>query len=593
METEENETMVKCYQKDYPRPQLVRQEWQCLNGEWDFAFDDENRGESENWGAGFAAERRIRVPFTYETEAGGIHDETRHDTVWYQRTLGLTEEELAGKRTVLHFEGCDYLLRLWVNGRYAGSHTGAYSRASFDISKHVTAGRNVIVAMAQDSFSTSQPRGKQRWIPENFGCWYVQTTGIWKTVWLEHTPKSYIDAVKITPDLDNYCVRFDFQVVGGPSCAVGAAVSFCGVPVANCLSTLENGRTTMTVPLSCDHFVDKVMEWSPESPNLYDVQFTLTENGAVAEEVGSYFGLRKIATQDARVLLNNYPVYQRLVLDQGYWKETGLTPPSEEALIEDIDKTVQLGYNGVRKHQKVEDERYLFWCDVKGLYVWSEMAATYTFDDDAVECFTEQWMEIVRQNYNHPSIVTWTPFNESWGVPRVKCDRSQQHFTEAIYHLTKAFDPMRPVIVNDGWQHTVSDIISLHDYGFTGESLLSRLGDKEQITTGQTVMENRRSAFADGYEYKGQPIIVSEFGGIALDDGNGKSWGYGDKAAGEEAFFERLGSVVSAIYRMPYVCGFCYTQITDVQQEVNGLMDMERKFKVDPDRVSRINRNVE
>lgn len=583
--------MVKCYQKDYPRPQLVRMDWTNLNGEWDFAFDDENRGEFAGWCSGFVAEKKILVPFTYETKASGIYDETRHDTVWYQRTLELTEAELREKRTVLHFEGCDYLLKLWVNGVYVGSHTGGYSRASFDVTEAVKSGKNVIVAEAQDSFSTSQPRGKQRWMNDNFGCWYVQATGIWKTVWMEHTATSHIQSVKITPNLNQYNVQFVIKAVCGQNAQITVDVSFGDTQIACSSSSLENGTTIMTVDLHNGQFIDKVMEWSAEEPNLYDVKFTLSENGEQLDVAGSYFGLRDVSTGNARVNLNNYPFYQRLILDQGYWKDSGITPPSEEALVEDIDKIMQLGYNGVRKHQKVEDERFLFWCDVKGLYVWSEMAATYTFDDDAVECFTNQWMEIVRQNYNHPSIITWTPFNESWGVRQVKCDRAQQHFTEAIYHLTKAFDSMRPVIVNDGWQHTISDIISIHDYSYVGEQLLARIGDKEKLMSGEFVMENRRNAFADGYSYQGQPIIVTEYGGIALEDGTHSGWGYGDKVNGEEDFFNRFESLTEAIYSLPYVCGFCYTQVTDVQQEINGLMDMDRNFKVNPERVSRINRH--
>ena len=248
-----------------------------------------------------------------------------------------------------------------------------------------------------------------------------------------------------------------------------------------------------------------------------------------------------------------------------------------------------LGYNGVRKHQKIEDERFLYWCDVKGLYVWSEMAAAYTFSDFAVETFAKQWMEIVLQNYNHPSIITWTPFNESWGIPNIKNNRSQQHFTEAIYHLTKCFDPNRPIVINDGWEHTISDIITLHDYEAEGELLFKRYFEfKDEILSGKVFHNLEKAAIADNYSYQGQPIIISEFGGIALDnDQNG--WGYGNKVSNESAFLERFDSITTAIKQLPFVCGYCYTQVTDVQQEINGLMDIDRNFKVNSEEIKKIN----
>lgn len=259
--------------------------------------------------------------------------------------------------------------------------------------------------------------------------------------------------------------------------------------------------------------------------------------------------------------------------------------------MEDIEKIMALGYNGVRKHQKTEDERFLYWCDVKGLLVWSEMAAAYIFDDTAVADFMTQWTEIVRQNYNHPCIITWTPVNESWGVPQVKTSPAQQHFTQAIYHLTKSLDPMRPVIVNDGWEHTVSDIITLHDYEEKGSVLLERYEQYgQEILEGKVFHNLDRSAFAQGFQDRGQPVIISEFGGIAYNNGEA-GWGYGNKVNTEEEFLARFADVTHAIQRLPYCCGYCYTQVTDVQQEINGLMDMQRNFKADPEKICQINKS--
>ena len=247
-----------------------------------------------------------------------------------------------------------------------------------------------------------------------------------------------------------------------------------------------------------------------------------------------------------------------------------------------------MGYNGLRKHQKIEDERFLYWCDVKGMLVWSEMAAAYQYSDEAVTEFTKEWMEIVRQNYNHPCIITWTPMNESWGVHEIETDRMQQHFTEMIYHLTKSLDPYRPVIVNDGWEHTVSDILTLHDYEEVGETLYKRYTEcKEQILTTEVYHSSVRSAFANGFRYQGQPILISEYGGIAFNNDGG--WGYGNKVSTKEEFLRRFEDITTAVKRIPYCCGFCYTQVSDVQQEINGLLDADHNYKLPPEAIREIN----
>jgi beta-galactosidase/beta-glucuronidase len=331
----------------------------------------------------------------------------------------------------------------------------------------------------------------------------------------------------------------------------------------------------------------KIAAWSPQQPNLYDVEFVLYEDDRKIDHVYSYFGMRKISIEKGKVLLNNTPFYQRLILDQGYWPDSHLTPPSEEALVEDIEAILAMGYNGVRKHMKIEDARFLYWCDVKGLLVWSEMAATFEFNDEAIEALTKEWVEIVRQQYNHPSIVTWVPFNESWGIPQVLTDSKQQKFTESMYHLTKSLDPNRPVIVNDGWEHTVSDILTLHDYEEVGAKLFERYADKAALMNGEISFNNWKYAMAQGYAYRGQPVIVSEYGGIAFKTGTG--WGYGNQVATEEAFLERFRGITQAIKDTDYICGYCYTQITDVQQEVNGLLTEDRKPKVPLEAIKEIN----
>lgn len=589
---------MNCYISDYPRPQLVRgnESWENLNGRWSFSFDDDKRGTAEGWQNGLPAGAEITVPFTYETQLSGIADETAHDCVWYSRTVKVEESKLGNGRLLLHFEGCDYKTTLWVNGVHVGGHIGGYSRFSFDITAQVKAGANTISVMVEDTSDEQQPRGKQRWIDKNFGCWYVQTTGIWKTVWMEYAPAAYLETVKLTPNLKASTIELECDALAdcyGPGLLLTATVTYRGEFVNSVTVPVLKKHVKSAVNLY-NTAIDEwgVHAWTPENPCLYDLELTLTD-GSVTDTVLSYFGMREVRIDGSNILLNGRPIYQRLILDQGYWRDSHLTPPSEAALIEDIDKIKLLGYNGLRKHQKTEDERFLYWCDVKGMLVWSEMAAAYEYSDYAVDTFMAQWSEIVRQNYSHPCIITWTPINESWGVHDIKTDRTQQHFTEAVYHLTKSLDPNRPVIVNDGWEHTVSDIITLHDYEEKGERFFERyMNHKDELLGNSLYHCLHRSAFADGFAYRGQPIIISEFGGIAYNNDD-SGWGYGNKVNTEEEFLARFDSITTAIKKLPYCCGFCYTQVTDVQQEINGLMDIDRNFKVNVDAIREINtRNV-
>lgn len=588
---------MKCYIKDYPRPQFVRRNWENLNGIWDFEFDDQNLGEKKKWYTGFSGGKKIQVPFTYETKLSGIQDESRHDFIWYHRKIQVDGTRLEGNRYIIHFEGSDFLTKLWVNGQYAGSHRGGYARFSFDITDLVSAGENNLTVKVEDSYDVQQPRGKQRWINENFGCWYIQTTGIWKTVWTEYVPEASLDYVKMTPDMKNYFLDLELDLKAPEEMLDGnllveVEVSFQGKLVNKVLAAAVKEHIRLKIGMSennSDNFVGYVRPWSPENPNLYDIEFRIVRAGEILDEVGSYFAMREIRIDGQNILLNGRPLYQKLILDQGYWKDSHLTPPSEEALIEDIDKIHALGYNGLRKHQKIEDERFLYWCDVKGMLVWSEAASSYQFSDYAAAEFVREWLEIVKQNYNHPSIITWTPLNESWGISEVETKREEQHFTETIYHLTKSMDKYRPVIVNDGWEHTVSDILTLHDYEEAGEIFKARYCNcKEQIFSTEVYHSSQKSAFANGYSYKGQPVIISEYGGIAFNNDD-SGWGYGSKANSKEEFIRRFDEITTAVKEVPYVCGYCYTQVSDVQQEINGLMDIDRNFKVEPEIIREIN----
>lgn len=579
------------YVKDYPRPQFVRKNWLSLNGQWDFAFDDDRRGEQQNWITDFPEGSRILVPYTYETAMSGIGDTSVHSVVWYSRSITLPDQ--VSGRLLLHFEGVDYHAKVWANGHYLGAHTGGYSRFSFDVTAAVRdSGQLQITLRAEDSLDQEQPRGKQRYRKESWGCWYVQTTGIWKTVWLEWVPEQYLLGVENTPHpetktlaltVDCAVAQEDFE---RHEYALETEVSLRGQTLRCARYPLSRNSQNLEVAV-CDP-AEEIELWSPEHPALYDLSYRLYRDGELLDEVDSYFGLRTISIEGDKLLLNGEPLYLRMILDQGYWKHTGLTPPDEEALRRDIELTFRYGYNGARKHQKIEDERYLYWCDVKGLLVWSEMAATYEFGPRAVQRFTQEWTSIVRQNKNHPCIITWVPFNESWGVGSIRHSAQQQSFVNGIYYLTKALDGTRPVVTNDGWEHTVSDIVTIHDYREYGDELTENYMDAER-----KVLNNQASmswygqlVFAQGYSYQGQPVILSEYGGIAFRSEEG--WGYGNQVRDVDEFLRRFASQNQAIGEVPYFTGFCYTQLTDVEQEVNGLVDMERRDKFPPEYIEKI-----
>lgn len=365
-------------------------------------------------------------------------------------------------------------------------------------------------------------------------------------------------------------------------------ISFNGQILNNTKEIINNNYEKIEMDIVKKGIKHDIQKWSVNNPNLYDINYKLYYEGKVIDNVNSYFGIREIAIKGNRIYLNEEELYLKLILDQGYWKESHLTPPSEQSLIKDIESVLAFGYNGIRKHQKVEDERFLYWCDVKGVLVWSEMANCYNFDDISLQNFTNEWIRVVKQNYNHPSIVTWVPINESWGIPKVSVCEKAQNFANTLYYLTKAIDNTRPVISNDGWEHTISDIITIHDYKQDDEVLYQEYMDKEKkVLNNLKEYNGKHRLFANGYKYKGQPVIMSEYGGIAIN--SEKGWGYGEQAKNKNEFVERFTKLTNAIKKIPYISGYCYTQLTDVQQEINGLMDMERNYKIETSIIKNIN----
>ena len=561
---------TKCYQKDYPRPQFVRQNWQNLNGEWDFYFDYNDIGETQGFPKGFTTTLKINVPFAYQCPESGIGKEELCKTIWYQRHIELGD--LQNQLMFLHLEGCDYHTTVWVNGVLCGSDSGGYHRLTFDVTQACTQGDNLVVIKVTDDYSRLIPRGKQRWEKSNFGCWYVDVAGIYKTAWLEQVNTNHLQWAKIAPQLNNSSVAIDFSATSTNNSHLQATIWYNNQLVAKQMVPVAN--KTMVVDLSGNLHL-----WQEGQGNLYDVQFDLVCDGVVVDSVGSYFGMRDISIKEGKVLLNGKPLYQRLILDQGYWPQSALTPPSEQALQDDIVLTLQMGFNGARKHQKVEDERYLYYADVYGFIVWAEMPSMYDFTPQSAQNFEREWLLAVHQQYNHPCILCWVPFNESWGVEHILTDKVEQDFVNRVYQATKQIDSMRLVITNDGWEHTISDLVTIHHYTQEGATLRSAFNSTDSCVNG-TWLDHNKQSFANGYSYQGQPILLTEFGGTSfVKDTFGSNWGYGSAVGSDHEYLSRLGDLVQSIRSLPHMQGFCYTQLTDVYQEVNGLLYFDRTPK--------------
>jgi beta-galactosidase/beta-glucuronidase len=571
---------------EYPQPQFQRSTWTSLNGPWEFEFDDANAGVRENWSAGARKlSRTISIPYCFESRLSGIGDTAFHPYVWYRRTITVPAEWRKGA-VLLHFGAVDYETRVWVNGRFAGEHRGGQSHFQFDISPLLTNGDNVIVLRAEDQPEDRyMPRGKQYWEPKSKRIWYTRTSGIWQPVWLESAGATYLEQVHITPSNDG-TVRFDARAAQ-PSAGLTfhAEIRDGAQTVASSTGPLAESRA-MSAALVRDPKL-----WSPESPALYDVTFELRRGAEVVDRVQSYFGFRSVSIKNGRVAINGRPIYLKFILDQGYWPESTLTPPNEDAIQFDIRTTKGMGFNGVRKHQKVEDPRFLYWADKMGLLVSGESANAYRYDDLYVTRMISEWSEIVARDYNHPSVIMWIPLNESWGVPDLADSRQQFHL-RTLYSLTKSLDATRLVSDNDGWEHTeMTDLMGLHDYARSGDIFKKKYEGAGKA--GAPVPNNARSALAPGNHYNGAPLFLSEFGGIAWIPPGTKtpeeSWGYAGVEKTADDALSRLRGLYQAIAETPGFIGICYTQLTDVEQEVNGLMTYDRKPKFDVRQLSEIN----
>ncbi|HVM31005.1 MAG TPA: glycoside hydrolase family 2 TIM barrel-domain containing protein [Candidatus Limnocylindrales bacterium] len=582
----------------HPSPQLRRQDWLDLSGRWGFAHDDGDIGLMQGWNdRADPFDRVIEVPYPPESRLSGIHDPDEHPVVWYRRGFRLSEVPgySRGKKLLLKFGAVDYSACVWVNGHFLTRHEGGHSSFTVDITAALEDGdEQVLTVRAEDQpHDLTQPRGKQYWESRPADIWYHRTTGIWQPVWLEAVEATHVEHLSWTPDTRRGRVGVSVRLNREPDreMRMRLRLSIEGQVLADdtyLVQHQESGREIRLEP-AAGHLHRHRLLWSPKHPNLVDAEVVLQDrHGGVIDVIQSYVGLRSVEAADGLFLLNGQPSYLRLVLAQGYWPDSHLAAPSVEALRHEVEMIKALGFNGVRIHQKVEDPRFLYWCDRLGLFVWAEMANAYAFTENAVKRLTNEWMQVVRRDYSHPSIVTWVPFNESWGVPDLPGDQAQRDFVRGIYHLTRALDPTRPVIANDGWEHLVGDIWGIHDYALDGTVIRNRYGTPEALDEALQGRPQYHRAVLDETARAGQPVVLSEFGGITFAPQPGVPWfGYGS-VANEDAFLERYEDLLMAVLDSPGLAGFCYTQLADTEQETNGLLHADRTPKLDPEIVRAI-----
>ncbi len=561
----------------HPNPAFRREEWLDLCGSWEFQPDPDDRGQTEGWSSGAPFTAAIRVPYAPETPASGIGDPHLGAVCWYSRRIAVPDRWRA-RRIWLHFGAVDYACQVWVNGRLLGSHQGGYTPFAFDITDALGwSGQDVIVVRVEDMPSErAQPRGKQTTEARPEGILYTRTSGIWQPVWLEPTPSVALQSVRVTPNLSARSARVEVETDRAPGrpATIIVSVAWQGQTMAEVSQPLSGLRLALEVNLPAEHASTHF--WTPSQPHLYDIDVQLRVEGEGKDRVQSYFGLRSVTTANGRLALNGEPLYLRMVLDQGYFPQTGLTAPDGAAFRRDILLVKAMGFNGVRKHQKIEDPRFLYWCDRLGLLVWEEMPAAYEFTPQAVTRTLAEWPEIIRRDYNHPSIIAWVPLNESWGVPHLAVDAEQQSYAKALFHLTKTLDGGRLCVANDGWEHTCTDLLTVHDYTQDADVLRQRYRTRANILG---FRPGNRPLWLGDADCQ-CPVLVTEWGGIALASAAPQGgWGYGTAASADD-FLAAYRALVRALNASNIVQGFCYTQLTDVEQEQNGLLTMDRQPKV-------------
>lgn len=556
---------------EYPRPQFERAEWINLNGTWTYEFDKSNSGKNRQLTTAKQLSNTITVPFCPESKLSGVNHTDFIEQMWYQRSISIPEN-WKNKKIMLNFGAVDYHAEIYIDGNYLGNHDGGSSSFSLDITPAVEPGNthSLVVFVADKTRSGLQAVGKQSTQYNSYGCFYTRVTGIWQTVWLEAVSPYGLRSARTNPDIDQQ------QLIVTPEFYRSSNDETLEITL------YDNSRQVSRKVVKCNNGSSVVLPvkdtklWSPENPYLYDITYRIKNaNGEVIDEVKSYVGMRKVHTSNGQIYLNNEPYFQRLVLNQGYYPDGIWTAPTDEALKNDILLSKEAGFNGARLHQKVFEERFHYWADKLGFITWGE-SANWGMDykeEEAARYFLTEWSEILMRDYNHPSIIAWVPFNQPLENPYTLISGKMPRLIIDTYRLTKAIDPTRLVNGIAGDTHFLTDIWGIRNY----ESDTARFA--------RYLKPNEKQAF-----YNHQPFFIGEFGGMLWTGAHKDktSWGYGKTITSEEGFYERLEGFMDAIANAKEVTGFCYTQLTDIEQEKNGIYYYDRRPKLDMKRIKTI-----
>ncbi|RYP80314.1 hypothetical protein DL770_006261 [Monosporascus sp. CRB-9-2] len=600
-------------------------------------FEARNRGEN--------VKQAINVPFVFQTPASGLNDNEAHEVLWYERKFSDPRDKSdleAGDRVLIRFGAVDYEMTLWASGHPVGHHRGGHVPFDVDITDALSnawknsgkRGLDLVMRVRDSPYDLAQPRGKQYWGPQPESIFYTPSSGIWQTVWTEIVPATRIGnssygTVLKSNNISEGLLEAKVAVLGrraGHQYSVEIEGKLHGHSVATRKVDLQKDKDYAFVDLSLSWSKEQQPEaprsladaaplenprcwsggvalWSPDYPTLYDVTIRLCDvSGKVVDEVNTYTGFRSLDWNkgDRTFRLNGEPLFQALCLDQGYWPETGMTPPSPESVKTDIELSKKMGFNGCRKHQKVEDPLFLYWADKLGYLVWGEIANAYEFNQEYAARFEQEWKEAVMRDINHPCVVAWTPVNESWGYPSLKGNVTQRTHVRSLYYLTKTLDPTRPVNDNCGWEHVITDLSTFHDYNdapalakscATLEDILGNKLDNRGFFAGPISVDGK--VIDEGTKHReGAPVLCTEFGGVnikpaAASQGRDRDWGY-TTASDPQDLLKRIESLMMAVVQAGHICGFVYTQLTDIEQEVNGLYSFDRKEKIPASEVKEI-----